>query len=154
MSRYDKENKKIIYIDMDETFLKYKEQHKRYKKMFPDIEFPQSIQGFYSTLEPIKDSIRVIKKLINSDKYYVLFLTAPSEKNPISYSEKRILIELYFGFENVHRLIISAHKGLNKGDFLIDDFKEGKGQEEFDGKIIHYGVDVKNWKEIEKMFFD
>ena len=39
-------------------------------------------------------------------------------------------IEDHLGFEMVEKLIISGHKGLNKGDYLIDDYNSGKGQED------------------------
>ncbi len=35
--------------------------------------------------------------------------------------EKRVWIEKYFGLEFTEKLIISANKGLLKGDLLIDD---------------------------------
>jgi 5'(3')-deoxyribonucleotidase len=37
------------------------------------------------------------------------------------------------------KLIISPNKGLLKGDILIDDIVEGKGQEHFEGELIHFG---------------
>lgn len=40
--------------------------------------------------------------------------------------------------EMVDRLIISSHKGLNKGDYLIDDHSEGRGQENFEGKLLQF----------------
>ena len=38
-------------------------------------------------------------------------------------------------------LIICSHKGLLKGDILIDDHASGRGQELFEGKLIHFGQD-------------
>ena len=46
--------------------------------------------------------------------------------NPLCYIEKRLWVEAHLGFDVVNRLIISAHKGLNKGHFLIDDNVEGR----------------------------
>ena len=77
----------------------------------------------------------------------MFILTAPSIKNSHCYSEKRDWVEKYLGSEIVERLIISAHKGLNKGHFLIDDNIDGKGQEYFEGEIIQFGADqYPNWK--------
>ena len=57
------------------------------------------------------------------------------------------------GFEHVHRLIISYHKNLLKGDYLIDDRIEGRGQESFDGVVIQYGSDqFKNWIDVKDYF--
>ena len=39
----------------------------------------------------------------------------------------------------VERLVISPDKSLLKGDYLIDDILHGKGQDSFEGKLIHFG---------------
>lgn len=36
-------------------------------------------------------------------------------------------------------MILSPDKGLLKGDFLIDDHIDGKGQERFEGRLIQFG---------------
>jgi 5'(3')-deoxyribonucleotidase len=38
------------------------------------------------------------------------------------------------------RLIITHHKNLNKGDYLIDD-RLAKGSDQFEGELIHFGTD-------------
>ena len=62
-----------------------------------------------------------------------------SAHNALSYSEKRIRTERHPGFHFVDRLIICGHKGLLKGDLLIDDNIQGKVQEHFEGRLIHFG---------------
>ena len=45
-----------------------------------------------------------------------------------------------------HKLIISPNKALNKGHYLIDDYTEGKGQDNFEGELINFGSEkFKNW---------
>lgn len=39
------------------------------------------------------------------------------------------------------RLILSPNKALLKGDYLTDDYTEGKGQDQFEGKLINFGSD-------------
>lgn len=77
--------------------------------------------------------------LYHSAEYTPYILTAPSTKNPLSYTEKRVWVEEKLGFALVDRLIIYAHKGLLKGDILIDDNNSGRGQEHFEGRLIHFG---------------
>jgi 5'(3')-deoxyribonucleotidase len=78
-------------------------------------------------------------------------LTAPSEHNPLSYTEKRIWIEKHLGFDFVERLIICSNKSLLKGDILIDDHISGKGQENFEGQLIHFGSEeFLNWVMVQK----
>ena len=67
-------------------------------------------------------------------------MTEPSIVNPLCYTEKRIWVEQHSGMEMVERLIISPDKSLLKGDYLIDDIPEGKGQESFEGKLIQFGT--------------
>ncbi len=80
-------------------------------------------------------------------------LTAPSLRNPHSYTEKRLWVEKHLGYEVVHRLIITAHKGLNRGHFLIDDHDSGKGQEYFEGELIKFGSDrFPDWPSVRRYF--
>ncbi len=68
-------------------------------------------------------------------------------KNPLSYTEKRLWVEDKFGYEMTHNLIICSQKGLLKGDILIDDHASGRGQEFFEGKLIHFGNEkYPNWE--------
>jgi len=83
---------------------------------------------------------------MNFDPY---ILTAPSTKNPMSYTEKRVWVEKHLGMEMVERLIISPNKSLLKGHYLIDDNIEGKGQEGFEGEVLQYGSALyPNWNAV------
>ncbi|MBL4772483.1 MAG: hypothetical protein JKX98_02405, partial [Alcanivoracaceae bacterium] len=74
---------------------------------------------------------------------------APSPLNPLSYTEKRNWIEKYFGINFVDRLILCMNKGLLKGEQLIDDYTEGRGQENFEGSLIQFGSKCfPDWKTI------
>lgn len=61
-------------------------------------------------------------------------------KNPHSYMEKRIWVEKHFDYELAQRLILCGNKGLLRGDYLIDDHVKGKGQDSFEGEVIHFGT--------------
>ena len=134
--------KKRIYVDMDDTLAKYQQAHTLAKQK-TGIEFPQSIPNFFLNLEPIERSIEGVLEL--SKIYDVHFLTAPSYMNPLSYTEKRLWIEKYFGLEWCKKLILAYDKSLLKGDYLIDD-SIGKGQLEFEGELIQIGTQkFPNW---------
>jgi 5'-nucleotidase len=62
----------------------------------------------------------------------------------------------HFGLDVAGKLIISPNKGLLKGDFLIDDMVNGRGQENFEGEIIHFGTDkYLTWKNvIDRFMYD
>lgn len=144
-SYVSKRKKLILYIDMDGTIFNYKYQKEKFSNLSPDTPYPQSIEGFFDTMPPIHDSIKVVRELLGHEKYDVFFLTAPSVENHLSYSEKRTCIEKHFGLSACRKLIISNDKSLSIGDILIDDAKEGRGQELFLG---HHIVFKNNWKDI------
>lgn len=133
---------------MDGVLCDFHGAHKKAKELNPDKKYPQSEYDFFRKLEPIIDSIDSIR-LLQDMEFDVYILTAPSVYNPMCYTEKRMWVEDHFGMGMVEKLIISPNKGLNKGDFLIDDFPSGRGQDTFEGELIHFGSDkFPNWEEV------
>jgi 5'-nucleotidase len=138
--------KKLVYVDMDDTLCDYKSAIKARRKF---IQYPQSKEGFFLNLEPLPNAISSMKKFLEDEKIEVYILTAPSVMNPMSYMEKRQWVEKHLGMEYCQRLIICPNKGLLKGDILIDDLTEGKGQEDFEGELIQIGNEMfPNWNTI------
>lgn len=139
--------KEILYIDMDDVLCDYSGAYTKFKLDNPSIKYPQSQVDFFRNLLPVENAIKSVGKL--SEIYDVYFLTAPSVKNPLCYTEKRLWVEDHFGDEMTKRLIISPNKGLNKGKYLIDDHTNGAGQENFEGDILQFGsVKFPNWDSI------
>ena len=103
---------------------------------------------------PLSGAIETVELLIKSDLYDPYILTAPSVRNPNSYSGKRIWIEKYFGLEFCKKLILSPNKSLLVGDYLIDDNVSGKGQDGFSGSLIHFGSnEYPDWRSV-RSFLD
>ena len=127
----------ILYIDMDDTLLKYSEAHARIRKAAPTIEYPQALHGFFLNLE-LMEHAKVAYDVLKT-KYRVMFLTAPSVYNPMSYTEKRQSIEKHFGFDACYDLILAHDKSLLRGAILIDDRIDSNGQDRFQGRFIHFG---------------
>ncbi len=131
---------------MDNVLCDFTKSHNEALKRTPEIKYPQSQYGFWRNLQPIDDAIESVNFLISRNEFDVYILTAPSILNPLCYTEKRLWIEDYFGLELVNKLIISPNKGLNKGEYLIDDMNSGKGQENFEGTLLQFGSDkYPNW---------
>jgi 5'(3')-deoxyribonucleotidase len=146
-------DKLIVYIDLDDTLCDYSSAFEQSKVDNPDCDFPQSVEGFFLGLAPLKDAVTTYQWLSACPKLDVYLLSAPSVHNTHCYTEKRIWVERHLGFEAVDRLIISSHKNLCRGDYLIDDYASGKGQEGFDGRLIHFGSEqFSNWQTVRAYF--
>jgi 5'-nucleotidase len=85
------------------------------------------------------NAIDVYQWLNNQDNVDLYILTAPSVRNPSSYTEKQLWVKQHLGLDAAYKLIISPNKGLNLGHYFIDDYIECKGQENFEGKILQFG---------------
>jgi 5'-nucleotidase len=129
----------IIYIDMDDVLCDYTSSHKESTQNNPELEYPQSQAGFFENLSPIEKSIESVNLLRSIPDCDVYILTAPSTRNPLSYTEKRLWVENHFDYEFTKNLILCSNKALLKGDVLVDDNIEGRGQEDFEGNVIHFG---------------
>lgn len=129
----------IIYIDMDNVLCDYDASFHKEIKQNPGVQYPQSQYGFFERLAPVPGAITAAQALFASAKHDPYILTAPSTRNPWSYVEKRVWVERHLGYDWVPRLIICANKGLLRGDLLIDDNLEGRGQEDFTGQFFHFG---------------
>ena len=144
---------KLSYVDMDDTLCDYSGAFARAKAQQPAIAYPQSQYGFFRNLDPLPGALASIQYFEGHPDLEVYILTAPSIYNPLCYTEKRIWVEQYLGMEMVKRLIISPNKGLNKGDYLIDDHTSGRGQEIFSGQLIQFGShEFPDWKTIRSYF--
>ena len=134
---------------MDDVLCDFSGEFTRKVMENPRIPYPQSQYGFYRDLSAIKGAVSATIKLLNSDLYSPYILTAPSVYNPLCYTEKRVWVEKHLGMEYVNRLIISPNKSLLKGDYLIDDKSEGRGQEGFEGELIQFGTPpFEQWKSV------
>jgi len=126
-------NKKILLVDQDDVLADFVGAFWLSIKNNPSIKFPQSQYKFFENLEPIKDAIESINIL--KEYYDVCILTKPSIYNPLCYTEKRVWIEKYLGFEMCRNLMLCCDKTMVMGDYLVDD-------------VIHTGRFKPTWEHI------
>ena len=105
------------------------------------------IPGIFSKMEPMKGAIDAYIELSRNYDTYILS-TAPWD-NQSAWSDKLIWVKKYLGNYARKRLILSHHKNLNSGDYLIDD-RPNNGAKEFKGEWLHFGDKgkFKNWRQI------
>lgn len=138
-------NKKILYIDMDNVIVDFQSginelSHDLKEKFDGRLD---EVPGIFSKMIPIENAVESVKELSKVFDTYLLS-TAPWD-NPSAWSDKIIWVKKYLGEVAYKRLILSHHKNLNKGDYLIDD-RTKNGADKFEGEHIHFGQGAfKDW---------
>ena len=130
--------KKVLYVDMDNVLVDFATGIAREDEAILN-EYEgrlDEVPGIFSLMDPIPGAIEAFMCL---SKYYDIYIlsTAPWE-NPSAWSDKLQWVHKFLGDAAYKRLILSHHKNLNKGDFLIDDRKKN-GAGEFEGELIEFG---------------
>lgn len=141
--------KKILYIDMDGVIVDFESAFDRLdsetRAKYSGIE--DQIPGLFALMDPIPGAIEAVTELTDLFDTYVLS-TVPWG-NTSGASQKIEWIQRHFGHEKGtplwKRVILSHHKHLNRGEFLIDD-RSRNGAEEFGdhnpgGEWIHFGTE-------------
>lgn len=96
------------------------------------------VPTIFRLMDPLVDAISSIEILSKHFDTYILS-TAPW-KNPSAWSDKLEWVQKHFPEIFYKRLILTHHKDLCKGDFLVDDrTKNGAG--EFSGELVHFGTE-------------
>ena len=100
--------------------------------------------------QPISGAIEAFEILSKSPKYDVYILSTAPWQNPATWTYKRLWVEKYLGKSAFKRLILSHHKNLCVGDYLIDD-RLANGSDKFKGELIQFGTkNFENWSVILK----
>lgn len=135
--------KKILYFDMDNTLVDFSarltgidpELLKRYEGRVDELP------GVFAVMPPVKGAIEAFKTLSSLFDTYILS-TAPWG-NPSAWQHKIEWVRLHFGVDpgtpTYKRLILSHHKNLNRGDFLVDDRPNHNGAGTFEGEVVAFG---------------
>lgn len=139
---------KILYIDMDNVLVDFKSAFSH----FPDETLKayegrlDEVPGIFSKMLPMPGAVEAFATLSPKFDTYVLS-TAPWE-NPSAWSDKLEWVKTYLGELAYKRLILTHHKNLNRGDFLVDDRIE-RGAGKFAGELLQFGKDpFSNWEAV------
>lgn len=143
-------SKKIVYIDMDNVVVDFQSGIDSLSDQIK-VEYQgrcDEVPHIFSLMKPIDGALEAIEKLHN--KYEIYLLSTAPWNNPTAWSDKVLWVQKYLGKICYKRLILSHHKNLNKGNFLIDD-REKNGAKEFEGELILFGSDIyPDWETVLK----
>jgi 5'(3')-deoxyribonucleotidase len=93
----------------------------------------------------MEGALEAVKTL--SGIYDIYILSTAPWNNPSAWSDKLEWVKRYLGEYGYKRLILTHHKELNRGDYLIDD-REANGAGKFEGELIRFGETGRTWSEI------
>jgi 5'(3')-deoxyribonucleotidase len=132
---------KILYINLDNALVNVQSgidrltnaEYCRYENRFDEVP------GIYARMEPLPGAIEAFCTLAKSFDAYILS-TAPWA-NASAWQNKLEWVHEYFGAEAgtpaYQRLILTHHKRLNRGAFLVDD-RSSVGADRFEGELIQF----------------
>ena len=140
--------KPILYIDMDNVLVDFQSginKLSEYEKKEYEGRYDE-VPNIFAKMYPYKGAIDAFHRLVRFYDVYILS-TAPWN-NPSAWSDKLVWVKKWLGTYSYKRLILSHHKNLNKGDFLIDD-RLKNGAENFSGELILFGSEqYPNWESV------
>ena len=137
-----------IYFDMDNVLVDFPSGIAKL-----DAETREEYDGrldevpeIFALMEPMPGAVDAVHKL--AAKYDVYILSTAPWKNPSAWADKVAWVTKYFDDVFHKRLILSHHKDLLKGDYLIDD-RSKNGADTFEGEWIQFGSErFPDWQSI------
>ena len=145
---------KTLFIDMDGVLVNFQsgidrldeKTRQEYKDHLDDVP------GIFALMDPMPGAVEAVQKLRECYDLYILS-TAPWN-NPTAWCDKLNWVKKHFGGDKdspfYKRIILTHHKDLCHGDYLIDDRPHKCGVENFTGEVLHFGPDgkYKNWENV------
>lgn len=127
--------KKILYIDMDGVLVDFESSFEHVSDgMLQEFEGREDdMPGIFGHMQPKPGAIEAFRELAELYDTYILS-TSPWE-NPSAWSDKLRWVKTHLGDAAYKRLILTHHKDLNRGDFLVDDNTKN-GADRFEGELI------------------
>ena len=131
---------KIVYVDMDNVLVNFQSGiDKLSSKQLNEFKGRYyQVPNIFSLMDPLEGALEAFEKL--SSKYDTYILSTAPWTNTTAWQDKIEWVQKYLGKLAYKKLILSHHKNLNAGDYLIDDrLRNGAGK--FKGEHIHFATD-------------
>lgn len=140
--------KKIMYVDMDNVLVDFPSGINRISRdhLTAYNDRLDEVPDIFSMMDPVEGAIESFALLAENFDTYILS-TSPWE-NPSAWSDKLNWVKQHLGAPAHKRLILTHHKNLNVGDFLIDD-RTKNGADRFTGEHILFGSEqFPDWRSV------
>jgi len=135
------EMRKILYLDMDGVLVDFMSGA---NKLSPSVRRRfanrlDKVAGVFGLMEPMPGAVEAFAEL--STLFDVYILSTPPWDNASGWSDKYAWVHSHLGEAAHKRLILTHHKNLNRGDFLVDD-RLANGADRFEGEHLLFGSDA------------
>jgi 5'-nucleotidase len=130
--------KKILYIDMDNCLVDFRSAFAHIDDdLLREYEgHEDDVPGIFARMHPMPGAIAAFGKL--ADLYDTYVLSTSPWANPSAWSDKLVWVKRHLGEAAHKRLILTHHKDLCRGHYLVDD-RLTRGAAEFEGTLIRFG---------------
>ena len=138
-------HKDVLYVDMDGVLVDFRSAFARLpEETLLEYEgHEDDIPGIFALMEPNEGAIDAYRELSGLFDAYILS-TAPW-RNPGAWADKVLWVQRYLGDVAYKRLVLTHHKDLNRGAYLVDDRRK-RGAEAFgDGLILFRSDAFPDW---------
>jgi 5'-nucleotidase len=142
--------KKVLYVDMDGVLVDFRSAYPKLpEEVLLEYEgHEDDIPGIFALMEPMEGAIDAYRELSGLFDTYILS-TSPWN-NPSAWSDKLLWVQRHLGDVAYKRLILSHHKDLCRGAFLIDD-RAKRGAEAFgEGLVLFDSERFPDWPAVMK----
>lgn len=147
--------KKILYFDMDNVLVDFQSGVDAMQDVIT-AEYDgriDEVPHLFAHMKPIEGGIEAFHEL---SQYYDCYILSTSPwSNPTAASDKFWWVKHYMGDVAYKRLILSHHKNLNRGDYLIDDRPTKCGADKFEGEVIPFRTpQFPDWESVKKYLIE
>lgn len=136
-------NKKTLFFDMDNVLVDFQSGIDKLEETTKQAYegHIDDVPGIFALMDPMPGAVEAVQKL--RERYDPYILSTAPWNNPTAWIDKLNWVKKHFGGGEgdvfYKRLILSHHKDLVHGDYLIDDRPHKCGADKFSGEVIHFG---------------
>lgn len=135
-----------VFIDMDNVLVDFPSGI-QWARSLPTSFMDEQLYGdswddfpnIFSHMNPVEGAVAAFEELASDPRLNVFILSTAPWNNPSAWSDKLLWVKRWLGQAAHKRLILSHHKELHRGRWLIDD-RTANGAGDFTGELVRFGA--------------